>query len=74
MISLMKPKRNPTRMRNRRRRMARKSRFAEYAKHVAKEQAERPASSVKTAKSVLGRLSQMQDKVKNAKPGTEVTA
>lgn len=54
--------------------MARKSRITEYAKYTVKEQAAKPASSVSTQKSVLSRLSQMKEKVKNAKPGTEVTA
>ena len=54
--------------------MARKSRMAEYAKCAAREQAAKPAPSVKREQSVLGRLSQMKEKVNHAKSGTEATA
>ena len=54
--------------------MARKSRITEYAKYVTKEQATKPASSVKTQKSVLGRLSQLKAQTKTANQRTGVTA
>ncbi len=54
--------------------MARKSRITEYAKYVTKEQAAKPAPSVKTQKSVLGRLSQLKAQTKTTNQRTEVTA
>ena len=49
--------------------MARKTRYFEYASHVAKEQAEKPAPAVKNTKSVLNRLSQLKEKTKTARTG-----
>ena len=54
--------------------MARKSRYMEYAKYVSKEQAKEPAPSVKPAKSVLGRLTQMKAKVKETNCKAVITA
>jgi hypothetical protein len=61
-------------MRMRRNSMARKSRYLEYAKYASKGQAEKPVPSVKSQKSVLGRLSQMKEKVNSAKSGAEASA
>ena len=53
--------------------MARKSRYLEYAKYASKGQAEKPVPSAKSQKSVLGRLSQMKEKVNSAKSGAEAS-